>query len=141
MGKQIPIKKFSFRIIVFSVIIAALAALFQWIFPDYTSPALPFVVLFFFFITLFTIFIVLRNDNPYNQRQFLSGYMLSRIVKIFSSLLFLTLYMFFNKKDSLRFAIAFLVIYFLFAIFEVYLLKLENDDISKKIKDNSNNIE
>lgn len=139
MDKKIPIKKFSFRIMVFSVIVAGAAALFQWLLPQYASPALPFIVLFFFLITLFTIYVVLRNDNPSNQRQFLSGYMLSRIVKLMSCLLFLTLYIFLNKKDSIRFAIGFLVIYFLYAVFEVFLLKKENDDMTKKSSQNTDN--
>lgn len=138
MNKKIPIKRFSFRIIVFSVIVAGLSALFQWIWPNLATPALPFIVLFFFVITLFTIYIVLRNDNPANQRQFYSGYMLSRIVKIFSCLLFLGIYMFLNRDDALKFAIAFLIIYFLFSIFEVFLLKMENDDISKSKQQNNN---
>lgn len=124
---------------VFSVIVAGAAALFQWLLPQYASPALPFIVLFFFLITLFTIYVVLRNDNPSNQRQFLSGYMLSRIVKLMSCLLFLTLYIFLNKKDSIRFAIGFLVIYFLYAVFEVFLLKKENDDMTKKYRQNTDN--
>lgn len=139
MDRKIPIKKFSFRIMVFSVIVAGAAALFQWLLPQYASPALPFIVLFFFLITLFTIYVVLRNDNPSNQRQFLSGYMLSRIVKLMSCLLFLTLYIFLNKKDSIRFAIGFLVIYFLYAVFEVFLLKKENDDMTKKSSQNTDN--
>lgn len=139
MDRKIPIKKFSFRIMVFSVIVAGAAALFQWLLPQYASPALPFIVLFFFLITLFTIYVVLRNDNPSNQRQFLSGYMLSRIVKLMSCLLFLTLYIFLNKKDSIRFAIGFLVIYFLYAVFEVFLLKKENDDMTKKYRQNTDN--
>ncbi len=139
MDRKIPIKKFSFRIMVFSVIVAGAAALFQWLLPQYASPALPFIVLFFFLITLFTIYVVLRNDNPSNQRQFLSGYMLSRIVKLMSCLLFLTLYIFLNKKDSIRFAIGFLVIYFLYAVFEVFLLKKENDDMTKKHRQNTDN--
>lgn len=138
MNKKIPIKKFSFRIIVFSVIIAGLSVLFQWIWPDLATPALPFIVLFFFVITLFTIYIVLRNDNSVNQRQFYSGYMLSRIVKILSCLLFLGIYMYLNRNDALKFAIAFLIIYFLFSIFEVFLLKMENDDISKSKQHNNN---
>lgn len=139
MDRKIPIKKFSFRIMVFSVIVAGAAVLFQWLLPQYASPALPFIVLFFFLITLFTIYVVLRNDNPSNQRQFLSGYMLSRIVKLMSCLLFLTLYIFLNKKDSIRFAIGFLVIYFLYAVFEVFLLKKENDDMTKSSQNTDNN--
>ena len=49
MSQKIPIKKFSFRILVFSVVVAALTVLFQWLCPAYASPALPFIVLFFLF--------------------------------------------------------------------------------------------
>ena len=88
-------------------------------------------VLFFFVITLTTIYIVLRNTTGTDGRKFVSSYMLSRIIKIFSCLIFLVLYLLLNKNDSLRFAIAFLVIYFLYSIFEVVVLKKENQELSK----------
>lgn len=128
MSKKIPIRKFSFRIIVFSVIVAALALLFQWIWPQLATPALPFIVLFFFAITLLTMYIVLRSDGGNDSRKFVSSYMISRTVKLLSCLLFLLLYMFLNREDALRFAIAFMVIYFLYAVFEVFLLKQEKKD-------------
>ena len=127
MSKKIPIRKFSFLIIVFSVIIAGLSLLFQWLFPQYATPALPFIVLFFFVITLLTLYIVLRNNDGQEGRRFVSAYMLSRTIKILSCLLFLFLYMFLNKEDAIKFAIAFMVIYFLFAIFEIVVLKKENE--------------
>lgn len=127
MSQKIPIRKFSFRIIVFSVIIAGLSLLFQWLFPQYATPALPFIVLFFFVITLLTLYIVLRNNDGQNGKRFVSAYMLSRTIKILSCLLFLFMYMFLNHEDAVKFAIAFLVIYFLFAIFEVFVLKKENE--------------
>lgn len=125
MSKKIPIRKFSFRIIVFSVIIAALALLFQWLWPNLATPAMPFIVLFFFAMTLFTMYIVLRSDDGQDGRKFVSSYMISRTVKLLSCLLFLFLYMFLNREDALRFGIAFMVIYFLYAIFEIFLLKQE----------------
>lgn len=125
MSKKIPIRKFSFRIIVFSVIVAGLSLLFQWLWPQLASPALPFIVLFFFAMTLFTMYIVLRSEDGQNGQKFVSAYMISRTVKILSCLLFLLLYMFLNREDALRFAIAFMVIYFLYAIFEIFLLKQE----------------
>ena len=128
MSKKIPIRKFSFRIIVFSVIIAALALLFQWLWPNLATPAMPFIVLFFFAMTLFTMYIVLRSDDAQDNRRFVSSYMISRTVKLLSCLLFLLLYMFLNRDDALRFAIAFMVIYFLYAIFEIFLLKQEKKD-------------
>lgn len=132
MSKKIPIKKFSLRILIFSIVVAGLAALFQWLVSAYASPALPFIVLFFFVITLFTIFIVLRDDQGKDGQRFVSGYMLSRIIKLFSCLIFLFLYIVINKQDAWKFAISFMVIYFLFSIFEVVLLKQESDDISKR---------
>ena len=127
MSQKIPIRKFSFRIIVFSVIIAGLSLLFQWLFPQYATPALPFIVLFFFVITLLTLYIVLRNNDGQEGKRFVSAYLLSRTVKILSCLLFLILYMFLNQKDAIKFAIAFMIIYFLYAIFEVVVLKKENE--------------
>ena len=127
MSQKIPIRKFSFRIIVFSVIVAGLSLLFQWLFPQYATPALPFIVLFFFVITLLTLYIVLRNNDGQEGKRFVSAYMLSRTVKLLSCLLFLFLYMFLNQKDAIKFAIAFMVIYFLYAIFEVVVLKKENE--------------
>ena len=127
MSQKIPIRKFSFRIIVFSVITAGLALLFQWLWPQYATPALPFIVLFFFLITLLTMYIVLRNDSGQDGKKFVSSYMLSRTVKLLSCLLFLLLYMFLNPKDAIRFAIAFLVIYFMYAVFEIVVLKKENE--------------
>ena len=89
MSQTIPIKKFSFRIILFSAIIAGLTVLFQWLFPQYASPALPFIVLFFFIITLLTMFIVLRDDKGREAKKFVSSYMLSRVIKLLSCLVFL----------------------------------------------------
>ena len=132
MSQKITIKKLSFRIILFSAIIAGLTVLFQWLFPQYASPALPFIVLFFFIITLLTMFIVLREDKGREAKKFVSSYMLSRVIKLLSCLVFLLVYVLVKKEDAMRFAIAFLAIYFLYSIFEVFLLKKENQEISEK---------
>ncbi|MCQ2283317.1 MAG: hypothetical protein MJZ57_00280 [Bacteroidales bacterium] len=131
MSQKIPIKKFSFRILVFSVIIAGLSLLFQIICPKIASPALPFIVLFFMIITLFTMYIVLHDDKAKAEKRFVSNYLLSRIIKLISCLLFVVLYVILNRKDAWNFAIAFLVIYFLYSIFEVVVLKKENQELSK----------
>ena len=52
--------------------------------------------------------------------------------KLLSCLLFLLLYLFLNRADAIRFASAFLVIYFLYSIFEVVLLRMENREIQEK---------
>ena len=131
MSQKVPIKKFSFRILVFSAVIAGLTVLFQWLCPQYASPALPFIVLFFCIITLFTIYIVLRDERGKAHDRFISNYYLSRIIKIFSCLIFLIAYMLLNKPDAVRFGIAFLVIYFMYSIFEVVVLKKEMSDMQQ----------
>ena len=104
---------------------AAVGVVFQLILPQYASPAIPFIVIFFFIITLFTLYVVLRKPSQVSGRKFIAGYMLSRIIKIFSTLAFLILYMIFNKIDRIPFAIAFLVVYFAYSVFEVVALKKE----------------
>lgn len=132
MSQKIPIKKFSFRILVFSAVVAGLTVLFQWLCPNYASPAMPFIVLFFCIITLFTIYIVLRDERGKAHDRFVSNYYLSRIIKIFSCLIFLVAYILLNKPDAIRFGIAFLVIYFMYSIFEVVVLKKEMADMQNE---------
>jgi len=117
-------KKHIFKLIVFSVVVAAAGVLFQWISNHYAlkiaSPAIPFIVIFFFCITLFNLFLVLKARS---NKKFIFDYMLSRIVKIAAMLLFLILYIIFNHEDKWNFAVAFMIIYFSYSIFEVVALK------------------
>ncbi|MDX9891488.1 MAG: hypothetical protein RBS29_03220 [Bacteroidales bacterium] len=121
----IPMSKYAYRLIIFSVIIAAVSIVFQFFAPDYASPALPFIVLFFFVLSLFTIFIVLRPIKQKDNKKMVSRYLLSRIVKFVSCLLFLLIYVIVNKEDRWLFAFAFMFIYFAYSVFEVYVLKKE----------------
>jgi L-asparagine transporter-like permease len=128
MAKKIPIKKFSVRLIVFSAVMAVLSVIMQLALPQYSTPAMPFIVLFFFVLSLFTLYIVLRDDIGKNQRRFVSSYMLSRLIKFFSCILFAVLYLLFcPSSDRIPFVVAFLIIYFFYAIFEVVILKKENE--------------
>jgi len=116
-------KKYVYRLIIFSVVIAAIGVLLQFTLPQYISPAFPFIIIFFFLITLFTLYIVLRAPHQVSGKKFVAGYVLSRFVKMISIFLFIILYMTFNKEDRWNFAGAFLVIYFSYSIFEIIALK------------------
>jgi len=117
-------KKFTLSLVVFSAIIAMLGVLFQFLYPKYASPTIPFIVVFFFCITFFSLgFVFQTKDN----KKFIFNYMLSRIVKIIAILLFLILYFVFNSEDRWNFAIAFLIIYFSFLIFEIIALIRNNE--------------
>ena len=120
---KIPIRKYVYQLIIFSVIIAAVGVAVQKLLPQYASPAIPFIVLFFFFITLFSLYIILRTSHQVLGKKFVASYMVSRFVKMFSIFLFVILYMIFNKEDRWNFAGAFIIIYFSFSIFEIIALK------------------
>ena len=127
MANKIPIKKFSYRLIIFTIIITLLTLIFQAVLPQYASPALPFIVLFFFLITELTLYIVLRDEKGKEGKKFISGYILSRTIKFMSCLIFLLIYILLNSTDAFKFAFAFLIIYFLYSGFEVFILKKESN--------------
>jgi len=121
--------KYAFRQIIFSVIIAAVSVVFQIAVPKYASPALPFIVLFFFILSMLTMYIVLRPFTNNNNRKIISRYLVSRIIKFTSCILFVIIYILANKTDSIKFGIAFLVIYFAYSVFEIFVLKKESKPI------------
>ncbi|PKP21342.1 MAG: hypothetical protein CVU02_02625 [Bacteroidetes bacterium HGW-Bacteroidetes-19] len=121
----IPMSKYAYRLIVFSVIMAAVSIVFQLAVPKYASPALPFIVLFFFLLSMFTLYIVLRETSSTDNKKMISRYLVSRIIKFVSCLLFLIIYILFNKEDRWPFGLAFMVIYFAYSIFEVVALNKE----------------
>lgn len=125
----IPMSKYAFRTIIFSLIIAGIGLLFQYIFPKYASPAIPYIVLFFFFLSLLTMYIILRKgkikEGKTADSNMISRYMLSRMIKFISCLVFIAIYIILNKEDGWRFGIAFVILYFTFSIFEVILMKKE----------------
>jgi hypothetical protein len=123
-----PIKKKIYQLVIFSAIIAAMGAVFQWITNYYelqiASPAIPVIIFFFFCITLFTLYFVFKAPS---NKKFIFSYMLSRIIKMAAILLFFVLYIIYFQEDRWNFAVAFLIIYFSYSIFEVVALKKNNE--------------
>ena len=96
MNKDFKVSKYVFRLLIFSIIVAIPTILMPVVLPKYASPALPFIVLFFFFLTLFTLYIVLRDSSMRESKKFVSGYVVSRTVKFMSCLLFMLIYIIVN---------------------------------------------
>lgn len=117
-------KNYMFRLLVFSIIMTSLTFGMQWLFPDYASPALPYIVLFFFLLMTFTHYLILRGIYKDN-RKFVSNYVLATTIKFLSYLIFVLIYLIVNQEDRLLFAGSFIVIYFLYAIFEIVAIKRE----------------
>lgn len=118
------LKIYIFRLLVFSIILTSGTFSMQFLCPDYVSPALPFIVLFFFVITLFSHYIILRGLYKENKN-FVTNYMLATIIKFVSYIIFLVTYTLLNREDAILFGISFIILYFLYAIFEIITIKLE----------------
>jgi len=112
-----------FQLVVFSVIMSLIGILFQWVSPKYASIAIPFIIIFFFLITLLTLYLILHTPSQLSEKKFIVRYMLSRIIKLIAIFLFLVLYLVFKKEDRWNFVGAFMVIYFSYSIFEIFILK------------------
>jgi heme/copper-type cytochrome/quinol oxidase subunit 4 len=96
----------------------------KWHAPQIASPAIPFIIVFFFCLTLFSLYVVLKTSS---NKKFIFSYILSRIIKLAAIMLFLILYIILNKEDRWNFAIAFLIIYFFYSTFEIFALKKNNE--------------
>ena len=138
MSTKKKAKKDYLKLIVFSIIIAALSVIFQFLFPKYASPVLPYIVLFFFCITLCTIFLITKENKKKGNTQYVSNFLLAKVIKFFSCLVFLFAYIMLADEGLWHFAISFIIIYFLYSFFETLLLKKNNDLLDKKGEDKSN---
>ena len=121
MIKEVYTKYFA-GLIIFSIIVAGLGVLFQKIAPQYATPALPYIVLFYFLMNALVHYIVLRGTIVSDKR-FVNNYILGTMVKFFSILIFVGIYIFLHREEAVRFAITFFIFYFLYAVFEVIAVK------------------
>ena len=123
---KLSLKKYFFRLLVFVIILTSITLVLQQWWPQYAAPALPFILLFVFLVTLFTHYLILRGIYNKDQRRMVSNYMLATIIKFMSYLLFILVYLLLTKQNKILFAITFLIVYFLFAIFEIIAIKRED---------------
>ncbi|HHU47111.1 MAG TPA: hypothetical protein P5134_03445 [Bacteroidales bacterium] len=124
---KITFKKYLFRLLVFSICLTGITFAMQLYCPAYTSSSLPYIILFFFFVMLFTHYIILRGIHKENKK-FVSNYLLATIIKFVSYLIFITVHLLVFKENRILFAISFLVIYLLYSIFEIFTVKRDQKE-------------
>ena len=114
-----PYLTFLRRILIFSAILGIIATGFYFLVPaKYITPALPFLFVFFIAVTLASFYYLLRSTGK-AFITFVNYYLLITLLKLFLFIGVIFLYMFLNKPDAAPFAISFLVLYFLYMVFEV----------------------
>lgn len=115
------------KLLFFTLIIAAVTYAATFIIPDqYITPVLPFIVVFYFAITLLGQLIIQRYKNL-RPRKYINVFMLLTFGRLMLLLMVLLLYILLFREDAKVFAITFLIYYFIFTVFEV----IQNTKISK----------
>lgn len=112
--------KFFNRLFIFAV----LFALLSWLIisnlkPEWQSPVWPFIIVFFFAITLILHRILLRSSGERFAR-FANQFMLITFVKMIFYVAVMLIYVFLvNPDDAIPFVVTFFVCYLAFTSFEV----------------------
>ncbi|MCB0806905.1 MAG: hypothetical protein KDC05_13995 [Bacteroidales bacterium] len=107
------------KLILYTIILAFLGYFASFVIPsDYQSPALPFLYVFFFSVTLLVhrLIINLTGNQP---QKFIRMFMLLTFGKLFFYLMIIVIYAFANRPDAVAFILNFFVLYVLFTVFEV----------------------
>jgi len=115
---------------------AGVAAVLHYYFPGFSWNW--FLAIFVFFMALETLIInlVVNNSRNKDSKKMVNTYMLTKTIKIVSSLVFVLVYFIIEKSNGIKtFAVVLVVFYFLFLLAETFLLT----KIEKHIKTKSNN--
>ena len=99
--------------------------------PQYSFSAFTSIPVFFFLLGLGLIY-TLTGINNTDGKKLVNKYMLMRVIKVLSSLAFLLIYWLINKREIKNFAVAFIVFYMIFLIFETWVYL----QVEKKMKKN-----
>ena len=137
-----------FSILITGIYIVLRQLVLQQVIPDIVSGYFPALIIIFVFLTAITHYAVVQTDveriehkpNPELpkeeqmkaiaaiERKFINRYLLITTVKIISFLILLALYTYFNRENRgevFRFLLNFLVIYVIYALFELIYQKIK----------------
>ena len=81
-----------------------------------------------------TILVVENKRNTSNPRQLINTYMALKVGKILFSLLFAGIYVFAFKEESKRFVLLFVLLYFIFLLFDTLYLSFREKELKPKDK-------
>jgi len=116
------LKKFVYRILIFSIIVMAVAfLLFSTVLNKFYLPVFPFLILYFVIVTIGVHAVLLKAGNQRPAR-FSTFYMGSITSKLFLHIIFLVVYILADKKGAVYFLIFFFILYLCYTIFETYSL-------------------
>lgn len=119
------LKKYTTRLLSFTVIISLVAyALFGTVLEKFYLPVFPYLIGFFVSVSLLVHFTLLKASD-FRIAKFSTFFMGSITAKLFLYIIFLVIYVLFDKENAVVFLITFFVFYLLFTIFETISLLID----------------
>lgn len=116
--------RFAKSLAIVTAFVAGAAAITALVFPAFYSPALPWLILLFTGTTSFLYYILLKASTGKFSR-FTNIFMAGSVIKLLLLLVIITVYLYFNKADAIRFVISIFVLYLAYTFLEVFwLLKI-----------------
>lgn len=100
--------------------------------PQYSFSAFTSIPVFFFLLGLGLIYMLTAINNT-DGKKLVNKYMLMRVIKVLSSLAFLLVYWLINKREIKNFAVAFIVFYMIFLIFETWVYLQVEKNMKKNV--------
>ena len=122
------LKVFSKQLMILSVFTGlAIFAATKVIPPEYITPALPFLLVFFIATTLLS-FLFLQKKIEGSPSGFVTAFMANSAIRLMFSLAIIVVYALTNRPDSVNFILSFFILYVIFTAFEVtFFLRKKNE--------------
>ncbi|MFT3992969.1 MAG: hypothetical protein QM660_01575 [Dysgonomonas sp.] len=126
--------KLVFIALSFGLIISALiGGLLYYAFPNYYPNWFEAIIIFFLILEPLVVVYVEATSRKATQRQLLNTYMLTKVIKIFASLIFVGIYALVVKEGIKSFVLIFMSFYILYLFIETFIfMKIEKRLKEKK---------
>jgi len=115
-------KKFTRSLIILSAVLIILSCLWNYFLPHHHSPHSIYII-FYFFISTAVIHRFLIKANTQSPQNFVRGYMMFTGLKLLLNLMVIIFYIVINRSQAIVFILTFLILYFIFLVFEIISLQ------------------
>ncbi len=110
--------KFLKKLAIYTLLVGLIAFIAAFNLPDkFVSPALLYIILFFFAISVITYYLAIKAFSHKTSR-YANFFMITVFAKLILYVSIIIIYAFINAGDIVSFILTFFIVYFLFTIFE-----------------------
>ena len=117
---KLKFKLFLKNLLIFTGVLSAIVfAICFFLLPEnFITPALPYLIIFFFLVTL-AIHYTLLLASEKRTSKFVNYFMLTTFLKLVFYIIIMIVYALLNKSDAIHFIITYFILYVVFTAFEL----------------------